>query len=91
MEMLKQPYQHTAQKEIDCLMDCSMMLDVHMKKGNLTQALALTQDMQNSIVSLQNNIKEQKTRKQLHSIVSKMQSLEVASSIVKKYFDNKKS
>ncbi len=79
------------QKEIDRLMDCSMMLEVQMTKGNLTQAFALTQDIHKTIIALQKLIKEQETSKQLQSIVSKLKSIGVDSSIVSKYFDNKKS
>lgn len=91
MEMLKQSVLPATQKEIDCLMDCAMMLEIHMNKGNSSQALSIMQDMQNSIDSLKNHIKEQKTREQLQAIVSRLKSIGVDSSIVSKYFDNKKS
>ncbi|MCZ8541988.1 hypothetical protein [Psychrobacillus psychrodurans] len=80
-----------AQKEIDCIMDCSMMLEVHIEKGNFTKALDLTKDMYKSISVLQKLIKEKESHKQLSSIVSKLASIGVDSSIVTKYLDNKKS
>lgn len=80
-----------AQKEIDCIMECSVLLEIHLEKGNFNKAHDLTQDMSKSISELQRLIKEKKTHQQLNSIVSKLKSLGVESSIVTKYFDNKKS
>ena len=80
-----------AQKEIDCIMECSVLLEIHLDKGNFSQAFDLTQDMSKSVVVLQNLIKEKETQEQLNSIVSKLKSLGVDSSIVTRYFDNKKS
>lgn len=80
-----------AQKEIDCIMDCSMMLEVHIEKGNFTKALDLTKDMYKSISVLQKLIKEKESHKHLNSIVSRLATIGVDSSIVTKYLDNKKS
>lgn len=81
----------TAQKEIDCIMDCSMILEVHIEKGNFTKAFDLTKDMYKSISVLQKLIKEKESHQQLSLIVSRLASIGVDSSIVTKYLDNKKS
>lgn len=80
-----------AQKEIDCIMDCSVLLEIHLVKGNFNQALILTQDMTKSVVALQKLIKVKENDHQLNSIVFKLKSLGVDSSIVTRYLDNKKS
>ena len=81
----------TAQKEIDCIIDCSMMLEVHIEKENFTKALDLTLDMSKSIVALRKLIKEKETNSQMYSIAAKLSSLGIDTSVVHKYFDNKKS
>lgn len=83
--------QPTAQKEIDCIMESSVLLEIHLDKGNFNQAIILTQDMSKSVVTLQKLIKEKETQMQLKSIVSKLQSSGIESSIVTRYFDNKKA
>lgn len=83
--------QPAAQKEIDCIMDCSIMLEVHIEKGNFTKALDLTQDMSRSVVALRRLIKEKETNSQVNSIAGKLASLGIDTSVVHKYFDNKKS
>lgn len=83
--------QPAAQKEIDCIMDCSMMLEVHLEKGNFTKALDLTQDMSRSVEALRRLIKEKETNSQVNSIAVKLISLGIDASVVYKYFDNKKA
>jgi len=83
--------QPAAQNEIDCIMERSVLLEIHLEKGNFKRAYDLTQDMSKSLVELQKLIKEKETQAQLNSIVSKLKCLGVDSSIVSRYFDNKKS
>ena len=83
--------QPQVQKEIDRIMECSVLLEIHIYKGKFNQALDLTQDISKSVISLQKLIKEKETQHKAKSIVSKLKSFGVDSSIVTRYFDNKKS
>ena len=83
--------QPAAQKEIDRIMDCSMMLEVHIEKGDFTKALDLTHDMSRSVIALRRLIREKETNSQLNSIASKLVSLGIDASVVCIHFDNKKS
>jgi len=91
LNIFKAEDQPAAQNEIDCIMECSVLLEIHLEKGNFNRAHDLTQDMSKSVVALQKLIKEKETQIQLNSIVSKLKSLGIESSIVTRYFDNKKS
>lgn len=91
LNIFKAEDQPAAQKEIDSIMECSVLLEIHLEKGNFNRAFDLTKDMSKSVVELQRLIKEKETSIQLKSIVSKSESIGVDSSIVSKYFDNKKS
>lgn len=90
LKIYKAEDQPAAQKEIDCIMDCSMMLEVHLEKGNFTKALDLTIDMSKSIVELRKLIKEKETNSQMDSIAEKLTTLGIDISVVFKHLDTKK-
>lgn len=90
INLFKPEDQPSAQKEIDCIIDCSMMLEVHIEKGDFTKVLDLTLDMSKSIVALRKLIEAKETNSQMDSIAAKLANLGIDISIVFKHLDTKK-
>ncbi|MFX3674697.1 MAG: hypothetical protein ACE3JQ_09650 [Paenisporosarcina sp.] len=91
LHLFREEDQLAAQKEYDYILDCTMLLEIHLTEGNYKQALSLTQDLQKSVQLLQKLIKEKETNSQMNSIASKLVSLGIDASVVCIHFDNKKS
>lgn len=74
----------TADKEYDSVMNCIVLVEIHLEKGNFDQALGYIKDIEKSLKVLKQLIEKNKTNSRVNDIVNQLKEAGVdASTVIK--------
>lgn len=74
----------SAEKELDCALNCLLLIELHLGKGNFADALMLLNDLQKSITSLKMLSEDKISKLQVISVMNRLSSVGIDPETIKR-------